>query len=161
VLEFLRESWVIGWLGFLVSGVALIPALWRAKLEKEKLELEIRQLRNSPEIVGDRRAIYERLREVVHAITRDANATIKHVQELHSICHDGAFRFSEEILEGLELLIGHVVALHVGRQVMDGSRSRVTGVEWNDIVEKQHAALTAIAEYEKRLVEIFKPYLSL
>ena len=161
MLDFLRESWVIGWLGFVVSAVTAIPSLRRAKLEKEKLELEVKQLRNRPEVVGDRHEIYERLRGVLRDITRDASARPEQIGELHSICHDSAFRFTDEITEGLRVLIGQVVELYVGRQVVDAKRNRVSEAAWHDIVEKEHGALTAIVQYEEQLVGTFKPHLSL
>jgi len=161
VLDFLRESWVIGWLGFVISAVTAIKVLRRSKLEKEKLELEVKQLRNSPEVVGDRRKIYERLRGVLRDITRDASATLEQIKELHSIRHDSEFRFPDKITEGLRVLIGQVVELHVGRQVADAMRNRVSEAEWHDIVEKEHGALTAVLQYEEQLVGTFKPHLSL
>jgi hypothetical protein len=161
VLEFLREKWVIGWLGCVISTVTAIQVLRRAKLEKVKLELEVKQLRNSPEDVADRREIYERLRGVLRDITRDASATLEQIAELHSIRLDSAFRFPDEIAEGLRVLIGHVVGLNVDRKVTDAKRNRVSDAEWRDIVEREHGALTAVAQYEEQLVGTFKPYLSL
>ena len=128
----------------------------------EKLEKEVKQPRNSPEVVGDRRKIYEHLRSVLRDITIDARATRKQIEKLKSIHHDSAFRFPDEITEGLRVLIGHVVQLYsMGRQVRDPMRNRVSEAKWHDIVEKENGALTAVVQYEEQLIETFKPHLSL
>jgi hypothetical protein len=161
VLDLLRENWVIGWLGLLVSAITAITVLWRAKLEKEKLALEVKLLRNSPEVVADRRKIYERLRDVLQEITQDASVSKEQIEDLHSISHDSALRFPVEITEGVKVLIKQVVELYGYQKAMDAMRGRVPDTEWHDIVEKEHRAIMAVALYKQQMLETFKPHLSL
>jgi len=52
----------------LQSGIR--QALKQVELKREKLALEVEHLKNRPEIVKERRAIYDRLESTVREITR-------------------------------------------------------------------------------------------
>jgi hypothetical protein len=128
----------------------------------EKFEVEVKQPRNNPEVVSDRRKIYERLRGVLRDITGDARATREQIAELNSILHDSEFCFPDQITEGLRVLKDHVVQLYsLGRHIVDPMRNEVSEAKWHDIVKKEDAAIKAVVQYEKQLVETYKPHLTL
>lgn len=171
MLDWLSKSWsyVASWL---ITVAALGAALknWyaaeltrreldRAGLEKQKLELEVQRLRNSPEVVADRRAIYERLRKLVGEVLGPLDATLDHIRELHNIRHDCEFRFPDEIVDAVGRLIGAVVDLHVTRDVMREIRGQGDS-DWAATLERNHQAVDAVTSFAEGMVQLFKPYLS-
>ena len=40
-------------------------------------------------------------------------------------------------------------------------RNEVSEAKWHDIVKKEDAAIKAVVQYEKQLVETYKPHLTL
>jgi hypothetical protein len=136
-------------------------ALKNAELEREKLTLEVGRLRNDPQVVADRRAIYERLRLIVAEITRDAAVTNKHIYDLHEVRHDAEFRFPPDVVGSIKEFLHAAVGLHVTGAVLKAGPGRWSTEEWQKHVQANHDALMTIAAFEQQMVSIFRPYLSL
>jgi len=172
-MEWDKESWgyLVLVLGLVAAGFRLLQttyaaerdrrALANSELERDKLALEVRRLRNDPQIVADRRAIYERLRLIVGEITRDAAVTRKHIYDLHEVRHDAEFRFSSDVLNPIRDLIHAAVGLHVSGAVLAAGPGRAGTHDWEKHVKDNHDSLTAIAAFESNMVAIFRSDLSL
>lgn len=171
-MEWLKESWpyLVSWGGFVAASIVAIRGLYAAErdrqalrqagLEREKLALEIARLRNSPEIVAERRAIYDRLRGVVSAITRDAAVSIDQIGTLHEIRHDAECRFSRDIVDSMRVLINAVVALHVAGEALRRGPNQMSADNWERQVARDHDALVKISQFESSMVDLFRPHLS-
>jgi hypothetical protein len=172
LLQWVERSWpyLVPWLLFVAALVAALrnayaaerdrQALKQITLEREKLSLEIHRLRNSPEVVADRCAIYERLRRLISEILRDVNVTREHIAELHASRHDCEFRFPDEITQGIQALIENAVQLHVTREIMGGNGRSLSEEKWRSVCDREHRNLEAIISYEKTIVDTFRPHLS-
>jgi len=172
-VEWFNASWTLFGviLAFIGTLAALIQktfsaerdrqALKNVELERQKLELEVKKLRNEPSVVADRRAIYERLRNIVAEITRDAAATRQHIFDLHEVRHDAEFRFPPDIVNSIRDFLHAVVGLHVSGAVLAAGPGRAGTEDWGKHVQDNHDALTQIATFEQDMVAIFRPHLSL
>ena len=172
-MELLKESWgylvlAVGWLGTALklrqtwySASRDREALKNAELEREKLALEVRRLRNDPQVVEDRRAVYERLRRIVSEITRDGAVTNQHIYDLHEGRHDAEFRFPSDVVDAIKGFIHAAVGLHVTGAVIKAGPGRWSNEEWQKYVQDDHDAATAILAFEQRMVDIFRLHLSL
>lgn len=143
-----------------VAVIALVTNRRRHRSETEKLNLEIRRLHQSPEVVADRREVYDRLREVVHCITTEADATHDHISLLHKIRHDATLCFPDPILDGLRRLIGNVVSLHVTNKRQDWTRNRLDQSAWEKLCDQNDAALRGVVEYEQHMLDAYKAHLT-
>jgi hypothetical protein len=174
VIAWLERAWpyLVPWLAFLATLTLALRngyaaerdrrALAQAGLEKEKLELEIARLRNSPEVVSDRRAIYDRLRRLVREITNPADVTIAQIAELHEIRHECEFRYPPEVVAGVAQFIRDAVELHTTNEIMrHGQYREVPSEEWGRLTERHHRALLAVVAFEENLVEMFRAHLRL
>ncbi len=167
----LSLPWLIPWLLFMAALIAAIRNLIAAErgrrdlqqvsLEKEKLELEVARLRRDPELIADRRAIYERLRAVMFGIIGPADVTRDQIGELHDIRHASLFRFPKEVPREIEELISAAITIHVNKEVMEHQRNRVPDAEWKELVDKETSALKTISSYLESMAERFMPLLSL
>jgi hypothetical protein len=172
-MDWLSQSW-----GYLVAGGAVVAsvitviattlaaerdrqALKSTKLEYEKLELEVARLRNSPEAVSDRRAIYNRLRQIVGELTGEAKVLPTHIPGLHEIWHDASFRFPEPVLTAIRDLIAVVAKFHVAGRILERGPGRMSDSEWAAAVDEDHQALNGIVAFERSMIALFQPYLSL
>jgi len=172
-MESLKESWgyvvlgagfvttALGWLRAAYAAERDRQALKNAQLEREKLALEVGRLRNDPQVVDDRRAIYERLRLIVAEITRDAAVTNKHIYELHEVRHDAEFRFPPDVASSIMDFLHAAVGLHVTGAVIKAGPGRWSTEEWQNHIQTDHDALMAIVAFEQKMVDIFRPHLSL
>lgn len=136
-------------------------ALKSANLEYEKLELEVVRLRNTPETVADRRAIYNRLRQIVGQLTGEAKVLPNHIPALHEIWHDASFRFPEPVLSAIGDLIAAVAKFHVAGRILERGPGRMSDAEWAAAVDEDHEALTGIVAFERGMIALFQPYVSL
>lgn len=118
-----------------------IRRLSHVDLERQKLELEVARLRNSPEVVADRRAIYDRLRATLQAITREAAVQVPQLNEVHQIRHDSEFRFPTEIVDALGELTNDCVTLYVTNKGLARGPSRQPTAVWDSLAEDNAAAL--------------------
>jgi cell division protein FtsL len=172
-MDWLEQSW-----GYLVLIAALVGTAFKllqttyaaerdrqglknSQLEREKLQLEVGRLRNDPQVVADRRKIYERLRLIVGEITRDAAVTRKHIHDLHEVRHDAEFRFPADVVNSIRDLLHAAVGLHVSGAVLAAGPGRAGTEDWEKHVKDNHDSLMAIAAFEKNMVAIFRPDLSL
>ena len=172
-MEWFKESWgyYVLILGLVVTGFKLIQttyaaqrdrqALANSELEREKLKLEVRKLRNDPNVVEERRAIYERLRFIVAQITRDAAVTRKHINDLHDVRHDAEFRFPPEVVKAIKDFLHAAVGLHVTGAILSAGPGRAGTEEWQKHVQDNSDSLMKIAAFEQQMVSIFRPHLSL
>ncbi len=168
------EAWpyALGWLAFLGALIIAIKntysaerdrqALKSSELEREKLSLEVQRLKNDPEIVADRRSIYESLRGLLGEVFREAATTRGHISKLHHIRHDAVFRFPDEIVTALDGLISDLVDLHISGEKMrayhDGHK---TEAEYHQASDENNQALRRVIAFNEGLVDMFKPHLSL
>ena len=172
-MEWLKESW-----GYIVLGAGVVGAAFRliqttyaaqrdrqalknSQLEREKLALEVGRLRNDPQVVEGRRAIYERLRLIVAEITRDAVVTNKHIYDLHEVRHDAQFRFPTDVVTSITEFLHAAVSVHVTGAVIRAGPGRWSTEAWQKHVQDEHEALMAILAFEQKMVDIFRPHLSL
>lgn len=173
MMEWLKESWgyLVLILGLVAAAFKLLQttyaaerdrrALANSELERDKLALEVRRLRNDPQVVADRRAIYERLRLIVAEITRDAAVTRKHIYDLHEVRHDAEFRFPPDAVNAIKNFLHAAVGLHVSGAVLAAGLGRAGTEDWEKHVKDNHEALMEIAAFEQNMVAIFRPHLSL
>src|SRR6266545_3257995 len=129
-MEWFEESWgyivlgagfvttALGWLRSAYAAERDRQALRNAELERQKLALEVGKLKNDPQVVTDRRAIYERLRLIVGEITRDAAVTRQHIYDLHEVRHDAEFRFPPDVVKSIRDFLHAAVGLHVSGAVL-------------------------------------------
>jgi hypothetical protein len=113
-LNWFQQSWalIVSWAATLAAIIVAIRAIYAAErdrkaleqvdLEREKLTLEVKRLRNSPELVADRRAVYERLRKVLAEIIGPGAVTLDQVSALHEISHDTEFRYPRRSCKACE-----------------------------------------------------------
>ncbi len=172
-MEWLKESWgyLVSWGATLAAVLYAVRVVYAAErdrralkqvdLEREKLSLEVARLHKDPTIVADRRAIYDRLRGIVAAITKDADVSVSQIAVLHEIRHDAEYRFPGMIVASIRALIDAVVALHVSGTVLKEGPARLSSEDWQKHVTGNDAALREITEFEQGLVDMFRPYLSL
>lgn len=172
-MEWWRESWGYVLLGGGFLGAVIIAirntyaaerdrqALRQSSLEREKLVLEIARLRNSPEIVHERRAIYDKLREVLGEVMRSAVVELPHIGSLHQVAHDSEYRFPPEIVAPIRSLITAAVGLHVSGEFMKRGANRMNDGEWRKLVEDNHNALMELVAFQQGMIELFRPHLSL
>jgi hypothetical protein len=171
-MEWFKESWgyLVLILGLVVTGFKLIQttyaaqrdrqALANSELEREKLALEVEHLKNRPEIVKERRAIYDRLDSTVREITRDAKVSMDQINALHRVRLDAEFRFPADVVERIVSLIHATVDFDVTNRVLEYS-GILTPEGRKKQVEINHVAATAILKFETDLVDIFRPHLKL
>ena len=136
-------------------------ALRDAEPQREKLLLEIARLRNTPEVVADRREIYQRLREVVGAIVAAGSASIEQIRALHGIRHDAEFRYPREVVDGIGALTESAISLHFLARSMQRLRPSVPNGEWESLVTEESNALLDVVRYQTELVAMFRPHLTL
>jgi len=158
---------------FLAAGIAAMRNIYaaqrdrklleRTEIEKEKLELEVESLRNSPEVVKDRRDIYESLRAVLGEMIASGNATNEQIARIHQIRHDATFRYPGDIVTAIDKLLRNAVDLHMTRMMMKspGATTSSNDEEWRALVQQDHDAWDAIGSYVEAMTETFKPHLSL
>ena len=172
-MEWLNESWgyvalgagfvttALGWLRQAYAAERDRQALRNVELERQKLGLEVGRLKNDPQVVADRRAIYERLRIIVGEITRDAAVTVKHIYDLHEVRHDAEFRFQPDVLNSIKDFLHAAVGLHVSGAVLAAGPGSAGTEDWKRRVQDNHDCLMKIAAFEHNMVGIFRPHLSL
>ena len=171
-MDWFKASWALVGVILALIGtlVALIQktlsaerdrqALKNVGLERQKLVLEVEQLKNRPEVVKDRREIYDRLRRTVREITRDGKVSIEQVSALHDVRHDAEYRFPADIVERILTLIHAVVNFDVTNRVLEYS-TVLTAEGRKKQVDINHEAATAILKFETEMVDIFRPHLKL
>jgi plasmid stabilization system protein ParE len=172
-MDWLKETWaylVVG--GGILAAVVLTirntygaerdrQALKQASLEADKLRLEIARLRNTPEIVAERRAIYERLRTLLRALTGTTIASLAQVSDIHDIRHDAEYRFPPDVAASIKALIADVVTLHVAHSMLGNASPSPADQQRYSMANLREESLKRLLDYESRLIETFRPYLSL
>lgn len=134
-------------------------SLESAELQREKLSLEIQLLRNSPELVADRRVIYDRLRATIGEISRDGAATLEQVRAMHAIRHDSEFVFPRELADRLLSLANCTFELYWSHRLLSQPPPGITESHRQAAIEDDDRALKAVVAFEKDLVATFRPYL--
>lgn len=171
-MEWWRES--LGYIvlggGFLGAAIIAIrntyaaerdrQALKQSSLEREKLVLEIARLRNSPEIVGDRRAIYDKLRDLLGEVMGSAAADLSHVSTLHQIAHDSEYRYPPQIVAAIRSLIKPLVSLHISGERLKGG-NQVNDAARRKLFDDNHNALMEIGAFQKGMIDLFRSHISL
>lgn len=172
-MNWLVKSWsyLVSWGGFLGAAIVAIRAVYAAErdrralnnseLEREKLSLEVARLRNSPEVVADRRVIYDKLREVLFAIVQTGTVELDQIKSLHAIRHDSEFRFPPPIVESVRGLINFAVEMHISWQTLQRGAHQVSNEVWQTTVNKNSIALLGIVEFQQGMADRFRPFLSL
>jgi hypothetical protein len=172
-MDWLKASWAYIVFGAVCVGAVIKSvraayaaerdraALKNSELEREKLTLEVARLRNSPEVVADRRVIYDRLRLLISEITRDADATIVHIRNLHEVAHDSEFRFPPEVVERIRTLIESAIELHVSNLRYQRGLRALSAEDLGRLGDENANALKDIVDFEGGLVPLFRPHLSL
>lgn len=172
MVDWIQRSWplLLPWLLFVFALAAALRnafaaekdrrALKRADMEQAKLRLEIARLRNDPELVADRRAIYGKLRGVLAEIVREAKVMQEQVSDLHEIRHDSIFRFPEEVPEEIRGLIHAAVRVHIDEKKMQNPGDH-TAQEWKELVDRESSAFQGLVSYHSAKPERYKPLLSL
>jgi len=135
-------------------------ALKQVELKREKLALEVEHLKNRPEIVKERRAIYDRLESAVREITRAGKVSTDQINVLHRVRLDAEFRFPADVVERIVSLIHAAVDFDVTNRVLEYS-GILTPEGRKKQVEINREAATAILKFETDLVDIFRPHLKL
>lgn len=172
IVAWVQRSWgyIVPWILFLGTATGWIRnaiaaekdrrALRNSELEREKLELEVKRLRNSPEVLADRRAIYDRLWRVVEQLTATGDPTKDQILELRDIRHAAEFRFPAEIVEGIRGLIVRADDLQAAKRYMRLGHESIGEEGWKKLAHDEDDAFRAIDDYRCRLLEIFRPHLS-
>jgi len=172
-MDWLKETWgylVLGG-GFLATSIVAIRAVYAAerdrkalqlaRLEREKLELEVARLRNSPEVVADRRAIYEKLRKVLNEIIREAYVGMAELATLHEIKHESEYRYPPEIVAKIGELIESAVMLFWSKKELQRGPHQVGAEQWPNLVNSNSNALLEIVGFRERMIDLFRPHLTL
>jgi hypothetical protein len=172
-MDWLKQSWgylVLGG-GLLATAIVAVRAVYAAErdrkalevahLEREKLELEVARLRNSPEVVADRRAIYDKLRQLVHEIIRDASVDISELAALHELKHESEYRYPTEVVAAMGTLIQSAVMLLWSNKELQLGPHQVGAAEWPNVVKSNSDALLDVLAFEQSMVDRFRPYLML
>jgi len=136
-------------------------ALKNVNLEREKLELEVNRLRNSPEAVKDRRELYDKLRQLVQIIGRRGSTSYEEISALQELKHDSAYRFPAHIADSIQNLIEEAGTLLWSGDNMQRGREMVSYEEWEKLVKTNSNAKLEVVEFEHAMVDLFKPYLTL
>jgi hypothetical protein len=172
-MDWLKESWgylVLGG-GLLATAIVAVRAVYGAErdrkalqvahLEREKLELEVARLRNSPDVVKERRAIYDKLRQVVHEIMREASVDMVQLAALHELRHDSEYRYPPEIVTAIGKLIVSAVTLHWSDKQIRRGPEQMGANNWEMTVKSNSTALLDIVAFNESNVDRFRPYLKL
>ena len=136
-----------------------VARLKNVDLERQKLTLEVSRLANSPEVVAERRVLYDCLRALVREFVRDARVEPEQIFALHEIRHDCIFRFPDAVDEALHALIGHCVRFYTTSRALNESQLHRSQDDRADIVHRNADALKAILDFEVGLPQRFKEYL--
>lgn len=159
-----EREWVLGWAGLALTVIgAIIAAILNRKstrLEREKLKLEISSLKNDPEVIADRREIYERLRVLLRSIANAADVSYGDIGELHSIIHDASFRFPDDLLDGLRSFLRDVLRLHSTNKNVSLSIEQGGAPRHSEYCEQNASALERVLMYGDDLIETFKAHVS-
>jgi hypothetical protein len=159
-----EEEWVLGWCGLAISVIGGVVVFLRSRessrLEVQKLELEIANLRNDPSVVAERREIYDRLSAALSRITGNADADYDDISELHEVVHDASFRFPDEIVAGMKATTRSAIQLHSTNAQLNWSVAQGGAANHSELSERNDAALTQVAAYSTNLVDTFKPHVS-
>jgi glutamate synthase domain-containing protein 2 len=173
LMEWLRQSW-----GYLVLAILFIGALFKAiqatfaserdrqalknaNLEREKLDLEVNRLRNSPEAVKDRREVYDKLRQQVQAITTRRTADISQIKALQQLKHDATYRFPHEVVEAIEEVIQSAGVICWSAHSLQPRQQMENYEKWEEVIKTNSDANLDIVRFETTMVDLFKPYLRL
>ena len=172
-MDWLTESWgyvVLGG-GFLAAVIVAVRATYAAErdrralqladLEREKLVLEVARLRNSPEVVADRRAIYEKLRTVLNEIIREGSVVRTELTTLHELKHESEYRYPPEIVAEIGELIGFAVMLLWSKKELERGPHQVGADQWPNLVNSNSNALLEILGFRERMIDLFRPHLTL
>jgi hypothetical protein len=138
----------------------LEDSLGAASLQREKLALEVHQLRNAPEVVRDRRGVYDRLRALLIELVESAAPTYEQVGRMYQIQHDSEFAFPRDVADRLKQLNESVFELYWTDRVM-----REPPFGWGDgqrqtTVANNHAALNQVVAFQQDMVAIFRAHLN-
>ena len=147
-------GWLVNYLHKVHELGDLREKLRRSDLEREKLRLEVEQMRFKPESLPARRAVYDNLRKVVSDITRDATATSEHLQILHRMRHEAEFLFEDTIVQHIREMIENAVKLHVSGDMLN--RGLILNPALEQHAEQRHEALLFFAHEYENLVTLFK-----
>ena len=137
-----EREWVLGWAGLALTVIgAIIAAILNRKstrLEREKLKLEISSLKNDPEVIADRREIYERLRVLLRSIANAADVS----------------------LDGLRSFLRDVLRLHSTNKNVSLSIEQGGAPRHSEYCEQNASALERVLMYGDDLIETFKAHVS-
>jgi hypothetical protein len=172
-MQWLRESW-----GYLTLFILLIGALFKAiqatlaaerdrqalknaNLERQKLELEVRALRNTPEAMRDRRKLYDDLRQVIQSVIATSNAEHDQIRRLQELKHDCEYRFPPDIVSAIQQLIETCGHLWMTGERLARGADATTYKLWEETVHQNSNYLRQVVEFEASMVDLFRPHLSI
>lgn len=138
----------------------LEDSLSSADLQREKLGLEVHLLKNSSEVVGDRRAVYDRLRALLGEILKTAAPTYEQVGQMYQIQHDSEFTFPRELANRLKSLNRAVFELHWSHRQLHERQFLGNDSQRQTVVADNHAALNDVVAFQQEMVEVFRTYLN-
>lgn len=138
----------------------LEDSLSSADLQREKLALEVHQLKNTPEVVQDRKAIYERLRVLLGEIFETAAPTYEQVGRMYQIQHDSEFAFPREIADRLKQLNKSVFEVYWSHRLLNELQLGMSDAQRQIVVADNHAALNEVLAFQRDIVETFRAHLS-
>jgi hypothetical protein len=131
-----------------------------ADLQREKLALEVQLLKNSPEVVADRRAIYDRLRELIVRILETAAPTLEQVRAMYAVVHDSEFAFPRELSSKLVVLNRAVFELYWSNKMLTQPPRGTSEPQRQLFIADNHGALNDVIAFQTDMVETFRPYLN-
>ncbi len=156
-------DWVVNHWVQVSAFVALIWKIQHDRLEKQKLRLEIVRLRNSPEIIAERRALYDQMRCTFNRTCQEGALNDEQVSLLNAVIHDSELCFPADVCNELKALRPSLISLNVYGQSMEEMRSMPNlsrDPRWLDAVKEIRNAKSQIWAFQGRMLELFRPHLT-
>jgi hypothetical protein len=138
----------------------LRESIGAAGIQREKLSLEIELLRNSPEVIAERRAIYDRLRALLGQLLEEGSASYEQVKAMYAIWHDSEFAFPRDVANRLTVLNKAVFELYWSYRMLTQPPPGTTEGHRQIAIADNHAALNDVVAFQTDLVTIFRPHLN-
>ena len=162
--------WLLPWLLFFVAFVAVLRnlyaleqsrrALKRSEAEREKLALEIANLKSPPDVRQARREIFERLKGLLQEVLPDTDLSSDHVFRLVAIGNDSSMWFPPEIRKQLSDLAVTLNGVYVAQRKMSLGPGLLGNEKWQELSEKEGALRIEIASFLTGMTDWFCPHIA-
>jgi hypothetical protein len=169
---FLTEKWpwLLPWLLFVAAFIAAVRnlyaaekdrrALARSETEREKLELELFHLKNTPEARQARREIYDGLLALLQEVLPDAPVSQQHLFRLGNLAHEAEFCFPQNIRKDIWNVGSALNDIYVAQRKMELGHRMLGPANWEELVNREGAARMKIVEVRTNLTETFRQFLA-